>query len=370
MAKAGRLIAALGIALLAGAVQAETPAWRWRGFMLDEARHFFGKEKVKEYLDLMASRKMNVFHWHLTDDQGWRIDLPGLPELVKYGAVRSCSPRRGEEDGDGKPYGPYFYTADDIREIVRYAKDRGIDVLPEFDVPGHVRALLAAHPEFACNPQGITRDPRTRWGISDDVLCIGNTQAVEFVERVIDGFCELFPFPYFHIGGDECPTVRWRQCPKCRNLTQAGFTRHLVAYLEKKGRTAIGWDEIAADAELPRQTVVQCWRNRTNAVAVVRSGHPVIMSPLTETYLSIPPGVKDDPWPYRRWVLNEKMRITADSLRSFDPMKGLPEDVRHLVWGGECCAWTEEMASGEELDFKVRPRLSAFGEALSRGPSR
>jgi len=334
--------------------------------MLDESRHFFGKEKVKELLDVMAASKMNVFHWHLTDDQGWRIDLPGMPELVQYGSVRSCSPKRGQDvERDGVPYGPYFYTTDDVREIVQYAARRGIDVLPEFDVPGHVRALLAAHLEFACEPRAALRDPRTTWGIDEDVLCIGNTQAVRYVERVVDRMCELFPFAYFHIGGDECPKSRWRKCPKCRNLTQAAFTRHLVGYLASRGRTAVAWDEVLADAELPKTTVIQCWHGRSKAVAAARAGHPVVISRLEETYLSIPPGVKGDPWPYRKWVLDAKMRITADDLRAFDPMKDIPGGLRAQILGGECCAWTEEIATAEELDFKVVDRIRAFGAALS-----
>ena len=340
--------------------------WRWRGFLLDEARHFFGKEKVKELLDIMAEKRMNVFHWHLTDDQGWRIDLPGLPELVRHGAVRPCSPKRGENAaGDGVPYGPHFYTADDVREIVRYAADRGIDVMPEFDVPGHVRALLASHPEFACAPRDELRHPRTAWGIDEDVLCIGNTQAVRFVEKVVDGLCELFPFGYFHIGGDECPKARWQACAKCRGLTQAAFTRHMVDYLASKGRTAVAWDEVLADEALPRSTVIQCWHDRSVAVRAARAGHPVIVSRLEETYLSIPPGEDGDTWPYRKWVLDKKMRITVDGIRAFDPMTDIPADLRGYVLGGECCAWTEEMASSEELDFKVKRRLAAFGEALS-----
>lgn len=160
------VLAETGNCARGGAAELFSPRYSWRGFMLDEARHFFGKEKVKELLDLMAERKMNVFHWHLTDDQGWRVDLPGLPELVRYGAVRSCSPKRGQEvERDGTPYGPFFYSADDVREVVAYAAARGIDVVPELDVPGHCRALLAAHPEFACVPREELRDPRTTWAL-------------------------------------------------------------------------------------------------------------------------------------------------------------------------------------------------------------
>lgn len=345
-------------------------AFPWRGFMLDEARHFFGKEKVKELLDLMEERKMNVFHWHLTDDQGWRVDLPGLPELVRYGAVRSCSPKRGQEvERDGTPYGPFFYSADDVREVVAYAAARGIDVVPELDVPGHCRALLAAHPEFACVPREELRDPRTTWGIAKDVLCIGNAQAVRYVERVIDRFCELFPSEYFHIGGDECPKDRWLNCPRCKTLTQASFTRHVIGYLASKGRTAICWDEVLGDAELPPSTVIQCWRGRETAVEAARLGHRVIVSPYLETYLSLPTGEEGDPWPYRKWLVDENVRLTRADVAAFDPLKGIPKVLRGKIIGGECCAWTEEIALPEELDFKVKARLSAFGDALLAGSS-
>ena len=204
----------------------DSPAFRWRGFMLDEGRHFFGKETVKSLLDLMADHKLNVFHWHLTEDQGWRIDIPRFPELVKYGSVRPESPVHGirgipgEYRGNGQQYGPYFYTAADIREILAYAKERFITVVPEIEVPGHIRALLAAHPEFACR-DGLPRVPRTMNDIEKDVLCAGNDAAIRFMEQVYDAVCELFPGTYIHIGGDECPKNRWKECAKCQARIKA-----------------------------------------------------------------------------------------------------------------------------------------------------
>ena len=214
----------------------DAPAYRWRGAHLDECRHFFGKETVKQMLDLMAQHKLNRFHWHLTEDQGWRLDIPGYPELVKYGAVRSASVRHGQratkgskEDADklnGVKYGPYFYTEADIREIVAYAAERHIVIVPEIELPGHVFAALAAYPEFACVPANMaSREPRLVWGIEKDVLCLGNDKAIKFMEDVLDYVCRLFPGDVVHIGGDECPQVRWKDCPKCQARIKAGGRR-------------------------------------------------------------------------------------------------------------------------------------------------
>ena len=212
------------MALVFGLSAAE-PRCAWRGFMLDEARHFFGKEVVKSYLDRMARLKLNVFHWHLADDQGWRIDLPGMPELVKYGAVRPSSPTPGmNDDSDGKPYGPFFYTVDDLKEVVAYAGRLGIRVVPEIEIPGHVRAFLAAHPEFACRPDAFPRTAWNHWGITEDVICAGNDEALAFYERVLDKVMEIFPGEFIHIGGDECPRTRWKACPKCQaRMKASGF---------------------------------------------------------------------------------------------------------------------------------------------------
>ena len=198
----------------------DAPRFGWRGVHFDDCRHFFGKETLKKTLDLMAQHKLNVLHWHLTEDQGWRLDIPGHPELVKYGAVRSQSVRHGcvawsdnrKDDQDrynGVKYGPYYYTEADVKEILAYAAKRHIRVVPEIELPGHAQALLAAYPELACNPENVSdRDPRVSWGISKDVLCIGNDKAIKLYEDILDYVCKLFPSDVVHIGGDECPQVR------------------------------------------------------------------------------------------------------------------------------------------------------------------
>lgn len=367
--------------------EGKLPVFGYRAFMLDEARHFFGKEKVKQYLDLMHRHHYNYFHWHLTDDQGWRIDVPGMPELAAKGAVRIASPLRGQDaKGDGIPYGPFAYSASDIREIVDYAKARGIEVIPEIDLPGHVGALLASHPEFSCVPSEQPGMPLVRWGVSADVLCVGNEEVYGYLERLISSVAAMFPCEYFHIGGDECPRTRWERCAKCRQLMslegmdktaelQAYFVRRIAAIVARCGKRVIGWDEILEAGELPRGTVVQNWRSASNGVSgadIVRKaaerGCPVIMSPLNSAYFTQPTGEVDcDPWPYREWTMKMKLSLSTDKVARFSPLAGIPPELLGQVIGGECCAWSEEIASGEELDYKIRQRLELFGEALYYG---
>ncbi|MBR1588579.1 MAG: beta-N-acetylhexosaminidase [Kiritimatiellae bacterium] len=360
----------------------DAPAFRWRGFMLDEGRHFFGKETVKALLDQMADHKLNVFHWHLTEDQGWRLDIPRFPELVKYGAVRPESPvhgcrgTKGDYRGNGQPYGPYFYTADDIREILAYAKDRFITVVPEIEVPGHVRALLAAHPEFACK-EGLPRVPCMFNGVQDDVLCAGNDDAIRFMEQVYDEVCALFPGTYIHIGGDECPKKRWKECPKCQariktlglkdeDELQAWVTRHFTDYLAQKGRRAIGWDEVFAGGP-GKETIIQGWHIQHGnkfGLRAAEAGHPTIVSDLKSTYFSVPQGVADDPFTY----LSPGMRCSLATAYAFSPLAGMTDAAKPHVLGAECCLWSECVWNEYDLAFKLWPRACAFAEAVWTGP--
>ena len=357
----------------------DAPAFRWRGFMLDEGRHFFGKETVKNLLDLMADHKLNVFHWHLTEDQGWRLAIDRFPELVQYGAVRPESPMHGctgrpnDYRGNGQPYGPYFYTAADVRETLAYAKDRFITVVPEVEVPGHIRALLAAHPEFACR-EGLSRVPRTMNGIEDEVLCAGNDEAIRFMEQVYDEVCALFPGTYIHIGGDECRKKRWKECPKCQarmkslglkdeDELQAWVTRHFTDYLAKKGRRAIGWDEVLAGHPAP-ETVVHNWRKPEYGIEAAKKGHDVIVSVRGSTYFSLAQGVKEDPFTY----LNPWLRCSLATAYSFNPLLGMTEAAKNRVMGAECCMWSECVWNEYDLAFKLWPRACAFAEAVWTGP--
>ena len=366
----------------------DAPAFRWRGFMLDEGRHFFGKEVVKRCLDQMAEYKLNVFHWHLTEDQGWRLDIPRFPELVKYGSVRPESVAHGSTGvpGRDKPekmrtngqvYGPYYYTAADVREVLAYAAARHIRVVPEIELPGHAKALLAAHPEFSCTGTH-PRHPAIFHGVQKEVLCAGNDAAIAFLEQVLDAVCELFPDAYVHIGGDECPKDAWKKCPKCQarikaqglkdeNELQAWVTRHFTDYLAKKGRRAVGWDEVFA-GNPGKDTVIQGWHIRHGnkfGLLAAEAGHPTIVSDLSSTYFSLPQGVADDPFTY----LSPGGRLTLEKAYSFDPYSGMTEKARPHVIGAECCMWSECTWNLYDLEFKLYPRFCAFAEVVWTAPA-
>ena len=367
----------------------DAPRYPWRGFHLDECRHFFGKETVKSMLDLMARYKLNRFHWHLTDDQGWRLDVPGYPELVRYGAVRSASVRHrcwastgSKEDADklnGTRYGPYYYTESDIREIVAYAAERHIQVVPEIELPGHVYAALAAYPEFACFPENLAaRDPRLVWGIESDVLCIGNDRALKFMENVIDWTCRVFPGDVVHIGGDECPQERWKTCPKCQarikaeGLKDVGdlqpwVTRRFVKFLEARGKRALGWDEYLL-GDIPKSAIGMSWReDRVGAGhelvsgAAAARGHDVVMTPTSYCYLDYGQGLKEDPFTY---ICG---KITLERCYSFDPCAGVPEEARAHILGGQGNNWSEYTWNEYDLQWKAWPRMLALAEVFWLG---
>ncbi|MCH7812843.1 MAG: beta-N-acetylhexosaminidase, partial [Planctomycetes bacterium] len=265
------------------AVIEDQPRYRWRGLLLDCCRHFMTKEFVKRYIDLLAYHKMNVLHWHLTEDQGWRIEIKKYPKLTEIGAWRG----QGDERYGG------FYTQDDIREIVAYAASRYVTVVPEIEMPGHSVAALAAYPELSCT--GGPFEVSTRWGVHADVYCAGNDQTFAFLEDVLSEVIELFPSEFIHIGGDECPKRRWKQCAKCQarikaegladeHALQSYFIRRMEKFLNAKGKRLIGWDEILEGGLAPNATV-QSWRGMKGAVAAAGAGHDVISSPTSHCYL-------------------------------------------------------------------------------------
>ena len=365
----------------------DAPAFGWRGFMLDEGRHFFGKETVKRCLDQMAAHKLNVFHWHLTEDQGWRLAIDRFPELVKYGAVRpesvahGCTgvPSRDKANlrTNGEQYGPYFYTAADVKEILAYAAARHIRVVPEIELPGHAKALLAAHPEFSCTGRH-PRHPAVLHGVQDEVLCAGNDAAIAYLERVLDYVCELFPSAYVHIGGDECPKGAWKKCPKCQarikanglkneDALQAWVTRHFTDYLAKKGRRAVGWDEVFA-GNPGKETVIHAWHIEHEGkfgLLAAEAGYPTIVSDLLRTYFSVPQGVEDDPFTY----LSPGMKVSLAQSYDFDPYRGMTPAARKNVIGAECCMWSECTWNLYDLEWKLYPRLCAFAEAVWTAPA-
>lgn len=340
----------------------DMPRYRWRGMLLDCGRHFMPKEFVKRYIDLLAYHKMNVFHWHLTEDQGWRIEIKKYPKLTEIGAWRKAT-RDSEQPRDAQGRYGGFYTQDDIREIVAYAKGRHITVVPEIELPGHCRAALASYPELGCT--GGPYQVRTEWGVEDDVYCAGNEKTFEFLQDVLGEALELFPSEFIHIGGDEVPKEIWRACPKCQarmkaeglkneNELQSYFIKRVEKFLNSKGRRLIGWDEILEGGLAPNATV-QSWRGMDGAIAASTSGHDVISSPNSHCYLDHAQGhAAGEP----RWMGFAPLEKTY----SFEPTPAqlTPEQAKHIL-GIEGNMWTE-YAPPNLIDRQVFPRLCAIAE--------
>jgi len=372
----------------------DAPRFGWRGLLIDECRHFFGKETIKAQLDLMAMHKLNVLHWHLTDDQGWRLDIPAHPELVKYGATRRASPKFGvdgswktgdyEIEMNDERYGPFFYTEADVREILEYAAARHIRIVPEIELPGHIRALLAAHPEFACRPENLAdRSPRLKWCVEKDVLCPGNDAAIRFMEEVLDYVCRLFPSEAVHIGGDECPHDRWKECAKCKARVaaeglkdaddlQPWLSRHFANFLAARGKRAIGWDCYLVDGDMPKTAMGMSWRiNRhptepwASSGELAARGYDLVLVHAAFCYLNCSQGLKEDPFPY----FGEKPLPLAKCY-SYDPLAGIAEDDRRHVLGGQGASWPEYTWNRFDLEWKVWPRLCALAEVFWTGESR
>ena len=354
----------------------DEPAFRWRGVHIDECRHFFGKAAILDALEQMAAYKLNVLHWHLTEDQGWRLAIDAFPKLTERGAIRRATQTRvknGFCDLDGCTYGPFFYTKEDVREIVAFAAAHRITIVPEIELPGHCRAALAAYPEFACFPEAFPHEPSCVWGVEDDVLCVGNPDAIRFFERVLDEVMELFPGRYVHIGGDECPTVRWRRCPKCRakaeslglkpEKLQGWVTAHFAKYLSDRGRSAIGWDEIL-ECDIPADTPVMSWRENSTAPS---SGHPVVLCNSRCNYYSCAPQARGS-GPAR--VPDSKRVLDMPAVYAFEPYAGVPEKDRSNVIGAQACFWSETLEDATMLEMNMWPRLLSLAEIMWANPKK
>ncbi|GAA2229447.1 beta-N-acetylhexosaminidase [Streptomyces amakusaensis] len=366
------------------AVPAQTiedgPRFSWRGMMLDVSRHFTHKTDVMRYLDLLAAHKLNVFHFHLTDDQGWRIEIKRYPRLTEVGSWRSRTKwgHRFSELWDEKPYGGY-YTQDDIREIVAYAAERHITVVPEIDVPGHSQAAIAAYPELG-NTDVIdtaSLSPWETWGINPNVLS-PTDNTLRFYEGVLEEVLELFPArtsPFIHIGGDECPKDQWKQSPTAQariaelgvgdeDGLQSWIIRHFDTWLTARGRRLIGWDEILEGGLAPG-AAVSSWRGYAGGIQAAEAGHDVVMCPEQQVYLDFrQDGGPDEPMPigYIR---------TLEDVYRFEPVPpGLsPEAEAHII-GTQANVWTEVLQERSRIDYQVFPRLAAFAEvAWSRLPA-
>ncbi|MDI6103629.1 beta-N-acetylhexosaminidase [Actinoplanes sp. NEAU-A12] len=344
----------------------DEPRFAWRGLLLDVARHFMPVSDVLRLIDLAAFHKLNVLHLHLTDDQGWRFEVPGWPRLTEVGAWRPTTMlgSRGHESYDGRPHGGH-YTTDDLREIVAYAAGRHLTVVPEVDMPGHMQAAIAAYPALG---NGFDGPVRSAWGISEHVLQVG-PGALGFCRAVLDHVCDIFPSELIGIGGDECPTTEWVDSPVARERIRAEslagphelqgwFTARLAEHLASRGRRLYGWDEILAGGA-PAGAVVAAWRGHEPTTHAIRAGHQVVACPDVAVYLdyrqSDDPG---EPTPVGT-------RLTLAEVYAFDPLPaGLSTAEAALVLGGQANIWTEHLESARRVDYQAFPRLCAFAEAV------
>ena len=350
----------------------DVPRFAWRGMHLDVSRHFYDKAFVKRYIDLLAAHKLNVFHWHLVDGPGWRIEIKKYPKLTEIGAWRIDKRnqpwdwRATELCFDGKTdkaYGGY-YTQDDIREIVQYAKERFVTIIPEIEMPGHSYAALVAYPELSCHPDTIRKD-----GLRGmDTFCAGNEKTVEFLKNVLDEVAALFPdAPYIHVGGDEVSPIAWSNCPKCQaKMQELGlkkaedlqpyFMGRIAQHLAAKKRKMIGWDEIAA-GKLPDDAAVMVWRDTAVVRQVIGQGHPVVLAPGSHLYFDhAQRNPKTEP-------PNAGGLVTLEKVYSFEPvLKDLPEAQQKLILGVEACLWTEHVQTPKYAEYMLLPRLGALAE--------
>lgn len=355
----------------------DAPAHRWRGLMLDAVRHFVPVRDVLRLIDLLALHRMNVLHLHLTDDQGWRIQIRRYPRLTEVGGWRTGS-QIGPADGaasDGQPHGG-FYTQDDIREIVSYAAARHVTIVPEIEMPGHARAAIAAHPELGVTGESVS--VWDRWGISEDVFNVEES-TIRFLENVLDEVMELFPSEFIGLGGDECPKAQWRDDPRTQTLMverkcadeeqlQAWFVGRLEQHLRRHGRRAFGWDEILegdAAEHLGSGTTVASWRGEVGAVIAARRGFDVVACPADRVYLDYRQSDRDDE------PIAWGMALGWRDVYAFEPVPTelTPEQAIHVL-GGQGNLWTEHIDSTARIDYMLFPRLGALAEALWTGPGR
>jgi hexosaminidase len=335
------------------------PRFSWRGMHLDVGRHFFPVSFIKRYLDLLSMYKLNVFHWHLTEDQGWRIEIKKYPRLTQVGAWRK------ETMGDGVPYGG-FYTQDEIREVVAYAKQRHIEIVPEIEMPGHAKAALAAYPEFSCRQVPI--DVGMKWGVEKEVYCPGNDSTFTFLENILSEVFDLFPGKYVHIGGDECPKDMWRECPKCQarikaeglkdeQELQSYFVMRIERFINSHGKRMIGWDEILEGGLAPNATVMS-WRGTQGGIDAAKSGHDVVMTPTSNCYFDYSQSLTGE-------LDSTRAFLPIDSVYDYEPQpQELSADEAKHVLGSQGNVWTEWMPDSRRVEYMVLPRMCALSEMV------
>ena len=354
------------------------PEFPYRAFMLDCGRHFFPADYIKQLIDILALHNLNYFHWHLTEDQGWRLEIKKYPRLTEVGSWRPGTRDPQTDALDGIPVSG-FYTQEEAREVVRYAAERGITVIPEIDLPGHTQAALAAYPELGCT--GGPYEVATRYGVLDDVLCVGKDETMTFVKDVLTEVMDIFPSEYIHLGGDECPKVRWAECPDCQRkirelglrasgkktkeeLLQSWFSAELEAFLAAHGRRMICWNDVLCDwgnqvvGEPSKNTVIAGWMRPVSSAIAAREGYDAIVCPIDHCYFSSA----------------EINRLPLlECIRRVFALTPIPEDLtpeqrRHIL-GIEACIWTERVSTPDSLEWRLLPRLSPLSELQWSSPA-
>lgn len=359
----------------------DKPRFAYRGAMLDVARHFYTVDEVKTFIDMLALHNINRFHWHLTDDQGWRIEIKKYPKLMSVASERKETVVGRWYSGiyDGKPYGGY-YTQDELRDVIDYAAKRHITIIPEVDLPGHMQAALTAYPELGCT--GGPYEVRTIWGVSQDVLCVGNDFTLQFVKDVLSEVADIFPSEYIHIGGDECPKVRWEKCPKCqerikslglksdaKHTKEQRLQRYMIQeaakYLKEKGKRIIGWTEILEGGLVPDATLMS-WIGESGGIEAAHQHHDVIMTPNTYLYFDYYQSkkVEDEPLAIGGYLPIEKTY-------NYEPMpKELTKEEQQYIKGVQANLWTEYIPVFSQVQYMVLPRLGAAAEVQWTDPSK
>lgn len=356
-----------------------SPRFAYRGMMLDCARHFFPAKFVKKYIDMIALHSMNRLHWHISDDQGWRFEVPGYPRLTEVGSKRAQTVTgHNSELEDGVPYGGY-YTDAEIRDIVKYAAERYVTIVPEVDMPGHMMAALAAYPELGCT--GGPYKTGEFWGVYRDILCAGNEKVYTFIEKTLDHICDLFPGQYIHIGGDESPRVRWEKCPKCQakiaeqGLTdkdgmskearlQGYFAKRVQKYLENKGRKIIGWDELLG-CDVDSTATIMSWRGAEPGAQGAKLGHDIIMSPNNALYFDHYQSKDTGSEPPAIGGFSDVANVY-----NLEPVPAdLAPSVKAHIKGVQANVWTEYIPYTNQVEYMVLPRMAALSEVQWLQPS-
>ncbi len=346
------------------------PRFAWRGLMLDVTRHFFPLAQVLRFIDALALHKYNVLHLHLTEDQGWRIEIAGHPKLTRMGGWRreTVLDHASKPQGyDGRPHGG-FYTREELQVLVAYAAARGITVMPEIEMPGHAKALLAAYPELACRPGPF--EVKTTFGIEEEVLCAGNDAALRLMQDVLAEVLEIFPSAYIHVGGDECPKARWKSCPKCQARIQAlglkdehelqsWLIRQMDAFLQARGRRLVGWDEIL-EGGLAAGAVVMSWRGEAGGIAAAQAGHDVVMASNSHVYLDHYQSADKAGEP-----LAIGGCLPLEKVYAYEPIPAvLTRAQAGHVLGAQGQLWSEYMGDWRQVEYMAFPRASALAEVL------